>query len=170
MKIIDFIMIIVGVIAIGGIIISWPVKTVQPKLEVIPPIIKQPEVVAPTPTIPEVVTPIPTLKLIPNNPINGTIPIIIIQPITAPAGTIFINETIMQDDTPVMDAECELDIIDERGVKVVDFRSFYNDGNGAMQYTWDNATKGTYTLSQYCWRGQILDLNKIYSNSTIIVT
>ena len=167
MKIIDFIMIIVAVIAIGGLIISfWPAKIVQPKPEVI---VKQLEVVAPTlpiitpptPTIPEVVTPISP---------NGTIPKIIIQTITAPAGTIFINETIMQDGMPVMDAECELDIIDARGVKVVDFRSFYNDGNGAMQYTWNNATKGIYTLSQYCWRGIILDLNKIYHNSTIMVT
>ena len=111
--------------------------------------------------------------IINNNPIQGTgnIPKINIGTIISQVGEINITENITQDNNLISDAECETDIINNNdGKKVVDFRSFFNDGNGNMIYYWENATKGVYTLSQYCWHGIILDLNKIYSNSTIIVT
>lgn len=80
-----------------------------------------------------------------------------------------INEMLFQGTTLIADAECETDIIqDATGIKVVDFRSFYNN-QGLMQFTWTPTETGTYTVSQYCWRGMTLDLNKIYDNSTIVV-
>jgi len=87
-----------------------------------------------------------------------------------------ITEQILMDTTIIYDAECELDIIDQAtGLDVVHYRSLYNDGQGTMSFLWgqpnteNNPTVGTYTLNQYCWHGVTLDLNKIYSTTTITV-
>jgi hypothetical protein len=104
--------------------------------------------------------------------LKGSIPYINIEnPITIPVGQPYqINEVIMWGNDTIIDAECETDIIqDSTSIKVVDFRSFY-DNQGIYQYIWDYPEEtGTYTVAQYCWHGETLDLNKIYSNSTIIV-
>lgn len=149
MRLLTIILVLIGILAIGGVIyLIW-----NSYLEV---------------------TDIPTSlnsidsKPVNDNPIIGSKPIINISTIIAREGNITISENILQDGNMLMDVECELDIINTVGIKVVDFQSFYNN-EGIMQYVW-YATRGEYTLSQYCWRGLTLDLNKIYSNSTIIIT
>jgi len=183
MKTLDIILIIVAVLAVIGIIIlAWP----KSKIDIQKNVTTQPIISPPIPITQQTVQtpitiPIPVIPTNPNtnistltntNPIggDGKTPIIIVETQTAKAGTVIINETIMQDTTPITDAECETDIINQANIKVVDFRSFYNVGDGTMTYTWDNATPGIYTISQYCWEGIILDQNKIYNNSTIIIT
>jgi hypothetical protein len=91
-----------------------------------------------------------------------------IDTINVKEGLVVINETITNNDNLILDAECELDIVNNVGDKIINYRSFYND-NGNMIFNWENANKGEYILSQYCWHGETLDLNKIYKNSTIIV-
>ena len=100
---------------------------------------------------------------------DDSIPQIIVANVTIPAGTPYtITEQIMKGNQTILDAECELDIINvDTQEKVVDYRSFYNDGNGNMLYTWKNPTIGNFLASQYCWKGDTLVLNKIYSISTI---
>ena len=105
------------------------------------------------------------------------VPRIVIGDITIPSNEPYtISEQIMLDNQTIYDAECETDIVNQAtGIKIVDFRSFYNDGNGNMLFDWGqpntelNPEIGTYTLSEYCWHGTTLDLNKIYSNTTITV-
>jgi hypothetical protein len=171
MKALDIILIIIGVLVVIGLILVWPKPKIDiPKnMSISRPIQEstQPPISIPT-NISIIQEPIHT----PNNPISGTgnIPIITVETKTAPAGTVIIMETITQDGQPITDAECETDIINHDGLKVIDFRSFYNVGDGTMTYTWDNAIPGTYIISQYCWQGVVLDLNKIYNNSTLIIT
>ena len=102
---------------------------------------------------------------------DNSTPQIVVANVTIPAGIPYtITEQIVKGNQTIYDAECELDIINvDTQEKVVDYRSFYNDGNGNMLYTWVNPTVGNFIVSQYCWRGDILVLNKIYSISTIIV-
>ena len=101
---------------------------------------------------------------------TGT-PQILVENVTIPAGIPYtITEQIVVDNTTIMDAECECDIINtDTQEKIVDFRSFFNDGFGNMLFTWDEPLLGNYTLSQYCWRGDTLVLNKIYSISIMWV-
>jgi len=172
MKLLDTIILIIGILVLIVIVafIIWPEKTtVQPLPEqkIIP--IEPKPIQTPPINIPSIQTPAP----IPNNPIggDGTIPIITVDTKTAQAGIVQINETLTQDGQPITDAECETDIINQQTKdKVVDFKSFYNNGDGTMTYTWDNATPGIYTISQYCWHGITLDLNRIYNNSTLTIT
>lgn len=103
---------------------------------------------------------------------DNSTPRIVIDNLTIPQNVPYeIVEQVMVGNVTIMDSECEFDIINvSDGLDVVHFRSFSNDGFGYMTYTWDAPVVGTYTLSQYCWRGDILVLNKIYSDSTIEVT
>jgi len=103
---------------------------------------------------------------------DNSAPEIILENLTIPAGIPYtIIEQIVKGNTTIMDAECELDIIDDTTqTKVIDFRSFYNDGFGNMLFTWAEPYVGTFTASQYCWRGDTLVLNKIYKVSSILVT
>jgi hypothetical protein len=73
-----------------------------------------------------------------------------------------------QGETPISDAECELDILRE-DVKVVDFRSLNNQDLGVYTFNWSEAQPGTYTVAEYCWRGETLDQEKIYSYTTITI-
>jgi len=80
-----------------------------------------------------------------------------------------IRETIQQGVNRIVDAECELDIINAATIeKIIEFRSFYNN-DGIMEYTWIYPIPGTFILQQYCTGGEVLDQNKIYSNTSIIV-
>jgi hypothetical protein len=102
---------------------------------------------------------------------DNSVPAIVIAPsITIPAGIPYmITETIMKGTTQIVDAECELDIIDDvTQVKVVDFRSFFNN-QGTYEFIWDMPYVGSFTVDQYCWHGDTLVLNKIFSISTIAV-
>jgi hypothetical protein len=71
----------------------------------------------------------------------------------------------------IMDAECELDIYNKENNKIIDFRSLYTNQDGLYTFTdWTPINADTYILAQYCWHGEVLGLNKIYENSTIIVS
>lgn len=98
-------------------------------------------------------------------------PIISVEDFIIPAGIPYmINETVLIDDVIILDAECELNIIDDStGLHAIDFRSFYNDGQGSYMYIWEEPYAGSFTLDQYCWRGDTLLLNKIYSLTSINV-
>lgn len=108
---------------------------------------------------------------------QSSIPRIVISDLSIPADQPYeIREQIMLDNQIIYDAECETDIYDvAKGINDVDFRSFYNYGWGYMTFTWGipntefNPDVGVHQLRQYCWRGDTLVLNKIYSNSTITV-
>ena len=104
------------------------------------------------------------------------IPYINISDLTIPAGSPYtITEQIMVDNTTIFDAECEMNLVNLTDDSYsIYFRSFYNDGNGNMLFVMDGVNApmppaGSYELQQYCWHGLTLDLNKIYSNSTIVV-
>jgi hypothetical protein len=100
--------------------------------------------------------------------LNGAIPTIIVANVTIPVSVPYtLTEIISWGNNTIVDAECELDIVDDATqVKVVDFRSFYNN-QGIMEFTWTPPYIGSFTASQYCWRGETLVLNKIYSISSI---
>lgn len=108
---------------------------------------------------------------------GSSTPVIVVDNFTIPAGVPFkINQSVMMGDVPIMDVECELDITDvDTGVKVVDYRSFFNDGNGDLSFVWgqpnteSNPYVGNFTGSEYCWRGDTLVLNKIYQIFSVIV-
>jgi len=112
----------------------------------------------------------PTIVWDGTSSLKGEIPKVVVSNFTIAVGVPFtINEIIMWGNDSIIDAECELDIIDVAlGSDAVDFRSFFNN-QGVMEFTWTPITTGEYILSQYCWRGDTLDLRKIYSNSTITV-
>ena len=102
--------------------------------------------------------------------LNGLTPQIIVDDLVLPinVSTTF-SEIIMWGNYSIVDAECELWIIDDADAGThIDFRSFYNN-QGIMEYTWTPDQIGSFTLQQYCWHGETLDLNKIYSNSSIQV-
>ena len=102
--------------------------------------------------------------------LNGQIPTIVVANVTIPVNVPYtLTEIITWGNETITDAECELDIIDDlTQVKVVDYRSFFNN-QGVMEFTWTPTYTGTFTASQYCWRGDTLVLNKIYSISSISV-
>ena len=101
--------------------------------------------------------------------LNGEIPRIVVSNVTIPVGTPYvISEIIVWGNDTIVDAECETDIINSVGSDIVDFRSFFNN-QGIMEFAWTPQATGDYILAQYCWRGDTLVLNKIYSNSTITV-
>ena len=106
---------------------------------------------------------------------SGT-PYINISDLNISAGMPYtITEQIVQDNRTIFDAECEMNLVNDADDSYsIYFRSFFNDGFGNMLFTMDglNAplpSAGNYTLQQYCWHGDTLDLNKIYSNSSIVV-
>lgn len=102
--------------------------------------------------------------------LNGAIPTIVVANITIPVDVPYtLTEIISWGNETILDAECELDIIDDATqVKVIDFRSFYNN-QGIMEFTWTPPYAGSFTASQFCWRGEVLVLNKIYQISSIVV-
>lgn len=59
-------------------------------------------------------------------------------------------------------SECEIDIFNNIGEHVVDFRSMTKQYNGIFSYEWNNIIQGNYTMIQYCSHGDILDLDRIY--------
>jgi hypothetical protein len=87
-----------------------------------------------------------------------------------------IMETLVKGNSTILDAECELNIIDDSTQDyAVDFRSFFNNWDGTYHFLWgqpnteSNPYVGNFTLSSYCWHGETLVLNKIYSISSIAV-
>lgn len=116
----------------------------------------------------------PTIEL-PDGTIIEMIPNINPANLTASSGVpVIVNTTLRLGNVTLKDplAECELDIINNaNGLKVVDYRSLYNDvDSGTFLYTWNNPSIGNYTVVEYCWRGDTLNLVKIYGNTTITVT
>jgi hypothetical protein len=110
----------------------------------------------------------PTIVWDGTSDLNGQIPVIVVANVTIPVNVPYtISEIITWGNETITDAECELDIIDDlTQEKVVDFRSFFNN-QGVMEYVWTPPYVGNFTASQYCWRGDTLVLNKIYSISSI---
>jgi len=108
---------------------------------------------------------------------ESSVPRIVISDLSIPADVPYtITEQILIDNQIIYDAECETDIYDlDLDILDVDFRSFYNDGWGNMIFVWGlpntvaNPTVGNHQLRQYCWQGDTLRLNKIYSNTSITV-
>lgn len=114
----------------------------------------------------------PTIEL-PSGEIVEMVPNIVPTNVTAASGTpIIVNTTLMLgNNTPLIDAECELDIIHNAdGDRVVNFRSLLNMWDGTYTYVWNNPEVGDYTVVEYCWRGAVLDLTKVYGNTSIHVT
>jgi hypothetical protein len=108
---------------------------------------------------------------------DDSVPQIIIENLTIPAGMPYdIMETLVKGNSTILDAECELNIIDDSTQDyAVDFRSFFNNWDGTYHFLWgqpnteSNPYVGNFTLSSYCWHGETLVLNKIYSISSIAV-
>jgi hypothetical protein len=79
--------------------------------------------------------------------LNGAIPTIVVTNVTIPVDVPYtLTEIISWGNETIVDAECELDIIDDvTQVKVVDFRSFYNN-QGIMEFTWTPPYVGNFGL------------------------
>lgn len=119
----------------------------------------------------------PTIDTPDGTAVFGTgIPYINISDVVIPAEQPYtVTEQIVQDNVTLEDAECEMNLLNNTdGSYTIYFRSFYNDGNGNMLFAMDGSNAwlpevGSYTLQQYCWHGDTLNLNKIYANTTITV-
>jgi hypothetical protein len=110
----------------------------------------------------------PTIVWDGTSELNGQIPVIVVANVSIPVNVPYtLTEIITWGNETIVDAECEIDIVDDvTQEKVVDFRSFYNN-QGIMEFTWTPSYVGNFTANQYCWRGDTLVLNKIYSISSI---
>ena len=106
---------------------------------------------------------------------DDSVPQIIIENLTIPADSPYlIVETLTKGNSTILDAECELNIVDDATQEdAVYFRSFADNWDGTYQFLWgmpntdSNPYVGDFTLSSYCWHGETLVLNKVYSISSI---
>jgi len=60
-----------------------------------------------------------------------------------------IMETLVKGNSTILDAECELNIIDDSTQDyAVDFRSFFNNWDGTYHFLWDNQTLRAILMSE----------------------